>query len=356
VVRWHRGPLGAALIFIVTDDIINYIGPSLEKHKGCDILDINPGACLWSQKLHDFLQPRSHILLEPTPEPFRDFLNPLLNAPDSRYKLVTKDPVTLSSYREMVDEGMFPHQTRVDQADPRSQERNNTLFVTGSLAWDPRLPGMGFDSMSKQVVHHFAQAAWTNDIFHAFGPVCMLLWVQHDDFNAMLAQAIYGMQKSNRILEMAQDITMVVAAERKGRVTGRGSISREPQYEMESVVKALQAARSNDIVIPQHRRDYAHALAADIEATSEGTGISRSLPFQTYLHNQHLAGVIPNGLSPVALIDNAELEIRLRRDHPDLHLEAFMEPGPKGGTKKPRYGNHPAADDISNSRLSAHWP
>ncbi|KAJ3503224.1 hypothetical protein NM208_g16558 [Fusarium decemcellulare] len=30
------------------DDIINYLGPSLERHRGCDLVDLNPGVGLWS--------------------------------------------------------------------------------------------------------------------------------------------------------------------------------------------------------------------------------------------------------------------------------------------------------------------
>lgn len=137
------------------------MGDSLQKHKGCDILDINPGIGLWSQKLHDFLKPRSHILLEPSPEIFKEFLDPLVNAPDSKYKLVSKDTKDLTSYRELVDEGMFPHQTRVNSTDPAAQDVNNTLLITGSFIWDPRLVGMGFDSMAKQLYHHFTSAAWS---------------------------------------------------------------------------------------------------------------------------------------------------------------------------------------------------
>lgn len=86
---------------------MNYYGKSLDIHKGCDILDINPGAGLWSQKLHAYLQPRSHVLMEPSFQRFKTFLDPLLNAPGSTYKLVEKETKELASYSALIDEGVF---------------------------------------------------------------------------------------------------------------------------------------------------------------------------------------------------------------------------------------------------------
>ncbi len=61
--------------------------PSLERHVGCDLIDIYPGAGLWSRKLHEALQPRSHILMEPD-KIYKPFLEPLLSTPNAT--LVTK--------------------------------------------------------------------------------------------------------------------------------------------------------------------------------------------------------------------------------------------------------------------------
>ncbi|KAF2827567.1 S-adenosyl-L-methionine-dependent methyltransferase, partial [Ophiobolus disseminans] len=304
----------------VCDDILKYIGHTLEKHKGCDILDINPGACLWSQKLHDFLQPRSHVLLEPSPEIFKQFLDPLLDAPDSTYKLVSKDPLLLPTYKEIVDEGIFPHQIRVNAADPNGQDINNTLLVTGSLAWDPKLPGLGFDSMAKQIFHYFAGAAWSNDLFHAYGPVHMLLWTQSDDFTPMVAQSTSGMHRGNRMVEMTQDLNLVVASTRRDRSTGRGALGREPQYELESLVRALRSGRERGMEVPPHRRDFTFDFAKHIEDVSGGTGISSVAAVQNLMYSQHLQGIPPTGLSQGSLIEVTETERHLRDKYPDLPM------------------------------------
>jgi len=323
--------------------VLNYIGPTLEKHKGCDILDINPGACLWSQKLHDFLKPRSHVLLENSPDIFQGFLDPLLNAPDSKYKLVAKDPLDLSSYRDIVNEDTFPHQTRVDPTDPKAQDPNNTLLVTGSLVWDPNLPGLGFDSMAKQLCHHFAAAAWTNDLFHAYGPVRTLFWVQSEDFSPMIAQATSGMHRSNRLLEMTQDLNQVVGSERKVRPAGRAALGREPQYELESAVRALRAGTERGIEIPPHRRDSTYDVAKHIEEVSGGTGISSVGFIQPLLHTRHLEGKAVTGILPQSFIETIESEKRLRNEYPDL---PFNPPGVYPSIKGPSPKGHPAQKMI----------
>tara|TARA_R110002003_G_scaffold68_20_gene6221 strand:+ start:657 stop:2318 length:1662 start_codon:yes stop_codon:yes gene_type:complete len=295
---------------------LKYIGQTLEKHKGCDILDINPGAGLWSQKLHEFLQPRSHVLLEPNPSLFKEFLDPLLDAPGSTYKLVSKDTSELSAIKEIVDEGHFANQQRVDPSDPKAQEPNHTLLVTGSLAWDPRLPGLGFDSMAKQLYHHFASAAWSNDLIHAFGPVRTLFWVENDDFNHMIAQSTLGMTKSSRMLEMTQQLEWVVGAERKARPSGKGALGREPQYELESIVRALRAGRESGLDMPPHRQDYTHRFASQIEEVSGGTGISRVDFIQRFMYDQQLKGNAPIGLAQQSAIEYIEMEMQVRKDHP----------------------------------------
>ncbi|KAI4618009.1 uncharacterized protein J4E87_008018 [Alternaria ethzedia] len=327
------------------DDVLKYAGHTLDKHKGCDILDINPGAGLWSQKLHEYLQPRSHVLLEPRHEKFKDFLDPLLTAPGSRYSLVEQDPTVLQTYRDMVANGVFPHQTVLDAEDPKAQEPNNTLLVTGSLAWDPRLPGLGFDSMAKQLAYHFASAAWTNDLFHAYGMVRTLLWVQHDDFSGMIAQSINEMTKTNRLMQMLQDTTLFIQPERASRSTGRASSGREPQYEIEAIVRALKKGKENGMELPSHRRDHIHDFAEEVDQISNGTGVTSFQTIQDYLRTQQLAGRNPIGLLSPGLIEYYDFMRRVINVFPQVDLNDPTDAKGKR-TKRPVPPDHPYKDDI----------
>ncbi|KAH9879955.1 hypothetical protein J1614_001979 [Plenodomus biglobosus] len=325
------------------DDAINYIRSTLDKHKGCDIIDVNPGAGLWSQKLHDYLKPRSHVLVEPRYDKFQSFLDPLLKAKNSKYKLLEKDPCALETYREIVSEGILPHQIVYDPQDPKAQEVNNTLLVTGSLVWDPRLPGLGFDSMAKQLIHHFAAAARSNDLFHAFGLVRTLFWVQNEDFSPMVADSISGMHKANRFLEMSNNITLVVNAERTERKVGRGSSGREPQYELESLIRTLKTAKAKGFEIPTHRRAGSYKYAADIERITDGTGIMRAEAMQEYLRKQHLAGNRTRGLLQTSYYDCHDEEMNVKRKYPDLNLAAMQS---SGKTLKTQIKDHPGLLEV----------
>jgi len=329
---------------LLIDDVLNYLGSTLDKHKGCDILDINPGAGLWSQKLHDYLKPRSHVLLEPRHDKFKQFLDPLLEAPGSKYKLVQKDPCDLATYNDMIAEGAFPDQVVRSPQDPKAQQVNDTLLVTGSLVWEPRLSGIGFDSMAKQLFHHFATGAGHNDYFHAFGLARTLLWMQTDDYSTMFATSISAMHKANRILEMTHNMTLMVNGQRNERKIGRGSSGREPTYEFESMLRALKAGKAGGFNLPENRRAPHQDFAAEIDRISGGTGITRIGPMQEYLHAQQVAGKSTAGLTPTGVNDLFEMEMALDKKFPDVEM-AKLSVLPSDEARL-RLQSHPKYDDF----------
>lgn len=331
---------------VCADDVIKYIGHTLEKHKGCDILDINPGAGLWSQKLHEYLKPRSHVLLEPRFDKFKDFLEPLLNARRSKYSLLEKDAMELQTYRDLVTDAVFPHQKIRESGDPKAQEPNNTLLVTGCLVWDPSLPGLGLDSMAKQLHYHFGAAARNNELFHAYGLIRTLFWIPQEDFGPTMSDSMSTMHKTNRFTEMSQNVTVIVNGEQAPRGMGKGSSGREPQYAIESTVRALQRGREQGIELPPHRRDHIHDFAADIERISKGTGITRSAEMNDYLHDQQIAGKSTTGLLSEGLIEHYEKEKALRQRYPDVNIPSGPSLTDGKSRKKLVPATHPAKEEI----------
>ncbi|KAH6637551.1 hypothetical protein C7974DRAFT_389729 [Boeremia exigua] len=304
------------------DDVLSYYGKHLEVHRGCDILDINPGAGLWSQKLHALLQPRRHVLMEPN-DRFASFLAPLLEAPDSRYTLVLKDTNELSSYKEMLDEGVFPEQTRVDPHDNSGQELNTTLLITGMLVWEPLLPGLGFDSMAKQLYNLFSAAVRSNDQFHAYGRVRTLFWVGADDFRPIIAESMANFNKNNCLLELTQNMEFIVNCPRGPRVSGKGGTGRDPHQEVESAVRAMQRARECGMTLPAHRADKIHTLAAEVEELTEGTGKTSYTWLHDYLLDKHRQGNTVDGLLSIAAIDHHANFLELQAKYPDIDLETM---------------------------------
>ncbi|KAI3339529.1 hypothetical protein F4824DRAFT_455689 [Ustulina deusta] len=166
------------------DDILSYIGPSLERHRGCDILDIYPGAGVWSSKLHQFLQPRSHVLLEPDADLYRPFLQPLLDQPGTA--LVPKSGIIWRELNSVLTPEYLPHQVIPDDLNVR----NDTLLVTANLAFHPKKRYLNFDSIASLLLHQFASAIRTGGLFQRYGLVRMLIWTRSDDKASFLPRTI----------------------------------------------------------------------------------------------------------------------------------------------------------------------
>ncbi|KAI0142634.1 S-adenosyl-L-methionine-dependent methyltransferase [Xylariaceae sp. FL1272] len=190
---------------IVSDDlvrdILSYIGPTLDRHRGCDLLDLYPGAGLWSTVLHDYLQPRSHILMEPDAEFYRPFLQPLLDRPG--VSLVPRDGIIWKNLHEVLSPDHLPNQTPLARDQPYSQ--NDTLLVTANLATQPKRRWGNFDSVATLVLHQFVDAIRTRQLFQRYGRVRMLVWIRNDDHGAFLPKLVARHKRQSTMNELLCD-------------------------------------------------------------------------------------------------------------------------------------------------------
>ncbi|RCI12645.1 hypothetical protein L249_0168 [Ophiocordyceps polyrhachis-furcata BCC 54312] len=178
------------------DDIVNYIGPSLERHRGCDLIDINPGVCLWSERLHSFLEPRKHILLEPDVERYADFLRPLIAKP--QVTLTTKSGLVWKDLVEVIATEL-PQQRPMDH--DAVPTRNDTLLVTANLSTWPKKAHRSFDSISTMVIYQFLSSIRTSSLFQRYGLVRMLLWIDDDEKKRLLPRSVTRRRRSAFELE-----------------------------------------------------------------------------------------------------------------------------------------------------------
>jgi transcription factor 1 len=284
------------------------MAPLLEKYKGCDVLDLNPGVGLWSSKLHDFLQPRNHVLLESSFHLYSPYLQPLLDKPGSTYKLIEGDIGNFSTFDKLVEEGVFPHQKPVAAGDPQSQELNKSLLVTGTLMWDPPVRGFGFDSLAGQILAYMAKSHWANEGIAEFGPVASLFWAKEADVKYMLPKGMHSFIKSSFLVPRTTDIAEVVTSDhasrlKKQRVTDSSgsrlksrAVWRQTRYEIQSLVQALKRGKENGFELPKHRRENIHDFADDIANMTNGTGIISFADFQNYLKKQESLGKSTEGV------------------------------------------------------------
>lgn len=239
------------------DDIVTYIGPSLDRHKGCDILDLYPGAGLWSRKLNDYLQPRSHILMEPDAEFYRPFLQPLLERAGT--VLTAKSGMIWKDLNAVLTPEFLPHQKPAPQS-----QRNDTLLVTANIAFHPRKRFMGFESIARLVQHQFLDAIRSGQIFHRYGQVRMLLWTRRDDKGSLLARSMQRRKRSAIDAELHTEYLHEVCGK-----PGADSAwyVRDANLDRASAQMAAQRMRESGLVMPARRTPQEHKDAlADLDA------------------------------------------------------------------------------------------
>ncbi|KAK1625055.1 hypothetical protein BDP81DRAFT_328830 [Colletotrichum phormii] len=266
------------------DDILKYIGPTLERHVGCDLVDINPGAGVWSRKLHEVLQPRTHILMEPDDELYRPFLQPLLENPNT--KLIPQSGILWDELNEVL--GHIQNQVPQPRGPDIEPTRNDTLLVTANLAFFPKKRYRNFDSVASLVLFQLISSIRTGTLFQKYGLVRMLVWANNDDQRSFLARNLQGRRKSSIEAEFACEWLGVVA----GKEAYSNSDSkrdvwhvRDRWIDIDSTMDTLERMRKNGLEMPEGRK-----LDSTTQAEQGAVGTGRHAGVQTpYLSRPYMA-------------------------------------------------------------------
>jgi len=262
---------------------------------------MNPGAGLWSQKLHESLQPRKHILVEPNPEVYQDFLKKLLNKPGSKYTLTTKDLKFWDTHKEIVEEYIKPELEASDAG-------NTRILVTGSLITDPIIPGYGFTSLGKQIVFHFAENSLRRTEYFAFGPAKMLFWLPDREVRSLLPRTVTLQKKLSMSLNKLCNVTQIAGHdEPPGELKkGQDNISRAIYIDLKSVGHKLAVGKKNGFIVPDHRRGKYFDFGEDIfRMTGEHGALSPSQVDNYLLEQREKGKVIP----PISCLKYTDLEL-----------------------------------------------
>ncbi|KAH6896713.1 hypothetical protein B0T10DRAFT_162881 [Thelonectria olida] len=167
------------------DDIVKYLGDSLKRHEGCDLIDINPGVGVWSRSLHEAVKPRKHILMEPDEEVYAPFLGDLL-AKDG-VELVPKHGIIWRDLNETLNDKL-PHQHIPDKKE--TPKRNDTLLVSLNLAYWPNKSYQGFSCVSQMVLYQVLSSIRTSTLFQKYGRVRMLVWIRDESARKVIPRTI----------------------------------------------------------------------------------------------------------------------------------------------------------------------
>lgn len=252
-----------------TDDIIGYLAPSLEAYKGCTLIDVHPGACLWSSKLHDFLKPKRHVLMEPEMLYYEPFVKPLLEKPGSTYRhttLIGAHPKEYwGNYRQIFDDKDLVGRPALPIDDPKLREVDTSILLTGNL-WRK----YATQNKAKYVDHstlllqHMTWTGLTNDIFQRSGLVRQLWWAPDEAKKSIFPTAVRGKRSYDLGLHMGASVTEVAGTSRIERLKRAAAAEspRTPWIDAAVLGRVEQRMAEKGMEIPPNRK-----MAAAMEAT-----------------------------------------------------------------------------------------
>jgi transcription factor 1 len=239
--------------------------PSLMKHVGCDILDINPGPAIWSSKVHQLLQPRKHILMEPD-EIYLPFLEPLLNSADSTYALHRGSGIVWNQLEKVLTEEHLPHQKELSRTDPRSFEPNETLLVLVNISFYPKRVYHGFSSLAHMIQHQLMSSITHRSLYHKYGLVRMLVWM--DDLDRFLALPRHIHTKKKSSVETAVSCSHIT--EVASTTLPPPHFARHFDAELESARKTMAKMEVNGIKTPPGRESAFFEQLSDMTIEVDG--------------------------------------------------------------------------------------
>lgn len=240
----------------MTDDIANYIGPSLDRHRGCDLIDINPGAGLWSRTLHDLVQPRKHILMEPDVEVYQPLLADLIERPNVQF--LPKAGILWREVNEMLATCISPDK----KADPNAvPERNDTLLLNINLSFAPPKKFQMFECVSTMVLYQLMSSIKTASLFQQYGLVRMLVWVNDDGKRRLLPHSATRRKKSTFEAELACEWIHEIAGK---DVESEAHELRDEWINLESGYNTLARMKKAGLAMPSDRETFLYkAVTAD---------------------------------------------------------------------------------------------
>lgn len=287
-------------------DVIDYMAPSLERHKGCDIIDLYPGVGLFSTALSDFLQPRSHILMEPDHVAYKPFLQPLLDRPGT--VLVPESGVVWSKLSRILTPEFLPHQVPRQRGVP--PERNDTLLVIANINFSPKKKLGQFASLGNLLLYQFIKSIAPGSLFQKYGLVRMLLWCGIEEKRTLLPRTLQRRKRTAVDAELAAEYIHEIASYDEGTTRTDGVFCRDHFIDLAMGNKTLQRMRAAGIDMPPGRETDLMRTVRTMEAA--GLAIPEPGENPVRILRTHLDELNQMQAGDLALADKQETKTRLK--------------------------------------------
>lgn len=268
------------------DDILQRLAPSLSNLIGCNIVDLYPGAGLWSSKLHDVLKPKRHILVEPMMDVFSSFLQPLLDAPDSKYRLAEyKDVADQWDENRYIADGLLPALEGSEDRTRDQEGQNTSLLIVANMDSHQRSPASRAiyktSNCHYRIVDYF-QSVQNRSHFNRNGLVRMLMWMPDHEKTTVLPRTIMFRRKVAVLGELTCHIEEVA-----GGAHGQAVRRRATKIDFESGMQTAKRMEKANIQIPSTRlTELARQIQqARVNASDAGSDVSEP-PLDLAVHNE----------------------------------------------------------------------
>ncbi|KAH8819403.1 hypothetical protein F5884DRAFT_689943 [Xylogone sp. PMI_703] len=271
------------------DDVLEQMKPSLMKHKGCDIIELNPGVGIWSSKLHDLLRPRTHILMEPDAKCYEPYLSKLENKVGSTYKIIPRTGIIWGHLNTAASKEYLPHQEELPRGDPRLEQPNDTLLFVANLGYYPTKQYKGFASVSTLMIHQLLSAARTHALFQRYGLVRMLIWLSDTEKNIILPKTISYRKKFAVEGELTCENIIEVAGAESPDVH-----KREHHLDLASSRKVQKKMAAANIKVPSRRLSKLQKESSGEVESEAGDDITYDRPY--YVELRALEEKFANGV------------------------------------------------------------
>ena len=246
--------------------MIKYLAPTLEQHKGCSLIDIHPGPCLFSSKIHDFLKPKVHVLVEPDQRYLEPFIKPLLDAPGSMYRHIVplgKSPAAQwSNLRKMQKSAsLIPDMTRKPLIYPERRKFDPSLLVIGNLT--RRRQGRIFEraiELVPLVMYQMGYDVLASEGFQTDALVRMLWWLPELYKPSIVpANLPYNRSSFNVALDMALETSEVAGVTPTQALMDTRTINWVPRKRLGSFDEVVSKAVADkmkklNMTVPKGRR------------------------------------------------------------------------------------------------------
>ena len=190
--------------------------------------------------------------MEPRQNVYLPFLQPLLDAPGSRYRLKDWPDSHIWQPKRYIEEGLLHDAEGHGGPPPTTEEPNNSILIIANLASQRQNIGGGVRGARSAHLKaiDFSHAVRHRSGFQSYGPTRMLMWLSDEDKRSLLPRTVGYRGKLSVYMEANFNLEEIVGFPHAFDAKMR----REDALDIESSKRVAKQMQEKDIKIPLHRQ------------------------------------------------------------------------------------------------------